>query len=44
MVSAGQTWPGIREAVEDEDFSGTVKWLGIAARAARRVSLGLHVA
>ncbi|GBL50788.1 hypothetical_protein [Candidozyma auris] len=41
---AGQTWPGIREAVEDEDFNGTVKWLGIAARAARRVSLGLHVA
>ncbi|KAF3988234.1 hypothetical protein FT663_04119 [Candidozyma haemuli var. vulneris] len=38
---AGQTWPGIREAIEDEDFERTVQWLGIAARAAKRTSGGL---
>lgn len=40
---AGQTWPGIREAIEDDDFERTVKWLGIAAKAARRVANGLEV-
>lgn len=39
---AGQTWPGIREAVEDGDLQRAVKWLGIAARAVKRVSLTLH--
>lgn len=34
----GQTWPGIREAIEDSDIDRTVKWLGIAARAARRTT------
>lgn len=32
----GQTWPGIREAVEDKDLPRAVKWLGIASQAARR--------
>lgn len=40
---AGQTWPGIREAIEDGDFDRTVQWLGIAAKAAKRVSAGLDV-
>lgn len=34
----GQTWPGIREAVEDNDLPRAVKWLGIASQAARRAS------
>lgn len=34
----GQTWPGIREAVEDNDLPRAVKWLGIASKAARRAS------
>lgn len=38
---AGQTWPGIREAIEDDDFDRAVKWLGIAARAAKRASVSL---
>ncbi|PVH22350.1 hypothetical protein CXQ85_005378 [Candidozyma haemuli] len=38
---AGQTWPGIREAIEDENLENTVKWLGIAAQTAKRVSSGL---
>lgn len=38
---AGQTWPGIREAIEDGDLDRTVKWLGIAAQAAKRVSFTL---
>lgn len=40
---AGQTWPGIREAIEDEDFERTIKWLGIAAKAAKRTGAGLSV-
>lgn len=38
---AGQTWPGIREAVEDEDLDRAVEWLGIAARAVKRVQISL---
>lgn len=39
----GQTWPGIREAIEDDDIDRTVKWLGIAAKAARKAaSVLLH--
>lgn len=38
---AGQTWPGIREAVEDEDVGRAVKWFGIAARAAKRARVSL---
>lgn len=33
---AGQTWPGIREAIEDGDVDRAVSWFGIAARAAKR--------
>ncbi|KAM3122659.1 hypothetical protein CJJ07_003046 [Candidozyma auris] len=40
---AGQTWPGIREAVEDKDIERAVKWLGIAAKSAKKVSTGLSV-
>lgn len=39
---AGQTWPGIREAIEDDDLDRTVKWLGIAARTTRRVAVLLE--
>lgn len=39
---AGQTWPGIREAIEDEDVSRAAKWFGIAARAAKRAQVSLH--
>lgn len=35
---AGQTWPGVREAIEDDDLERAVEWLGIAARAVRRVT------
>lgn len=38
---AGQTWPGIREAVEDEDIDRLVKWLGIASKSVRRVTATL---
>lgn len=38
---AGQTWPGIREAIEDDDLDRAVKWLGIAARAVKRAQVGL---
>lgn len=40
---AGQTWPGIREAIEDEDFERTAKWVGIAAKAVKRATGGLSV-
>lgn len=39
---AGQTWPGVREAIEDADLDRAVKWLGIIARAAKRTGFGLH--
>lgn len=39
---AGQTWPGVREAIEDEDLDRAVKWLGIAARTVKRVRLTLN--
>lgn len=39
---AGQTWPGVREAIEDSDLDRAVEWLGIAARTVKRVKLGLH--
>lgn len=38
---AGQTWPGIREAIEDEDIDRLVKWLGIASKALKRASITL---
>lgn len=38
---AGQTWPGVREAIEDSDIDRAVKWLGLAAFALRRVALSL---
>lgn len=37
----GQTWPGIREAIEDDDFERAVKWLGRAYNAAKRAKNGL---
>ncbi|KAM9933871.1 hypothetical protein OXX80_006519 [Metschnikowia pulcherrima] len=39
---AGQTWPGIREAVEDNDIDRAVKWLGLAAKAVKRVTVSLE--
>lgn len=39
---AGQTWPGVREAVEDDDLDRAVVWLGIAARAVKRVKISLE--
>lgn len=39
---AGQTWPGIREAIEDGDVDRAVKWFGIAARAAKRAQVSLQ--
>ena len=39
---AGQTWPGIREAVEDNDIDRAVKWLGLAAKAVKRVTVLLE--
>lgn len=39
---AGQTWPGVREAIEDSDLDRAVEWLGIAARAVKRVKIGLN--
>ncbi|WPK24791.1 hypothetical protein PUMCH_002082 [Australozyma saopauloensis] len=38
---AGQTWPGIGEAVEDGDIKRTVKWLDIAKHAAKRAHFAL---
>ncbi|KAJ9109425.1 hypothetical protein QFC19_002177 [Naganishia cerealis] len=35
---AGQDLPGLREALEDEDFDRFVHWLGIFSKALRRVS------
>lgn len=40
---AGQTWPGIREAIEDDDFDRAVTWLGIAAKAARKTTSVLQL-
>lgn len=39
---AGQTWPGIREAVEDRNLDAAVRWLGVAARAVKRVASALE--
>lgn len=39
---AGQTWPGIREAIEDNDIDRAVKWLGLTAKAVKRVTVLLH--
>lgn len=38
---AGQTLPGLREAIEDESQERLVKWLGIVAKSARRISKSL---
>ena len=39
---AGQTLPGLKEAIEDEDFDRFVKWLGILSLTLRRVSAHLN--
>lgn len=38
---AGQTLPGLVEAIEDEDFDKAVYWLGIITKAFKRASEGL---
>lgn len=40
---AGQTLPGLREAIENEDFEKYVHWLGILSKAVRRVSTSLSL-
>lgn len=35
---AGQTFPGLREAIEDEKFERLVHWLGVISRTIRRAS------
>ncbi|OBA20888.1 Zn-dependent exopeptidase [Metschnikowia bicuspidata var. bicuspidata NRRL YB-4993] len=39
---AGQTWPGIREAIEDDDIDRAVKWVGLAAKAVKRVAVQMR--
>lgn len=38
---AGQTFPGLREAIEDDDFDRLVHWLGIVSKTIRRISAHL---
>lgn len=38
---AGQTWPGLREAIEDGDFERLVKWLTIVSKTLKRVETAL---
>lgn len=38
---AGQDLPGLREAIEDDDFDRFVEWLGILSKAVRAVSAHL---
>ncbi|KAK6455897.1 uncharacterized protein RJT20DRAFT_51621 [Scheffersomyces xylosifermentans] len=40
---AGQTFPGLKEAIEDGDFERFVEWLGIVSKALRRVTAQLSL-
>jgi len=40
---AGQTFPGLKEAIEDGDVDRLVKWLGIVSKSIRRVSTQLSL-
>ncbi|CDK27055.1 unnamed protein product [Kuraishia capsulata CBS 1993] len=40
---AGQTFPGLREAIEDDDFDRAVKWLYIISQTAKKVNFNLSV-
>lgn len=41
---AGQTFPGLKEAIEDGDFERLIHWLGIVSKSLRRVSAQLSIA
>lgn len=40
---AGQTFPGLKEAIEDGEIDNLVKWLGIVSKSIRRVSTQLSL-
>ncbi|KAK6201652.1 uncharacterized protein RJT21DRAFT_120715 [Scheffersomyces amazonensis] len=39
----GQTFPGLREAVEDGDYERFVEWLGIVSKTIKRISIKLSI-
>lgn len=40
---AGQTFPGLKEAIEDGEIDNLVRWLGIVSKSIRRVSTQLSL-